>query len=81
MLRVKIELVPHGDETRARTLHVMEIAADRGTKTTSTHAGYNARLYAKGSRVVTKTGRVGQFPRLSKNAWHLLARMLRNMGY
>lgn len=75
MIRITIELVPHGDESRARVLARGEII-NEGTGTRE-RGNYYFWLSQSG-RVTTKSrwGNVRDFPRLRKNVWHLLARVL-----
>lgn len=82
MLRVTVELVPGGDESRARVLHVAEISND-GKKTAATlgaKGDYNVRLSSRGilSRAF-RIGRVTDFPRKRLTAWDLLYRALKNL--
>jgi hypothetical protein len=74
MLRVTIELVPHGDETRAREIGVMLIANDgEGTHTKGNYAyvyGYTDRRGVRFS-----TGTVKNFYR-NQGAWALIKKIL-----
>jgi len=82
MLRITIELIPGGIETHPRRekLYIAEIYNDCSGDTG--HGNYGANFFAKHShRVVHKTAKVTNFPRLRKNAWHLLALALKNAGY
>ena len=76
MIRVTVELVPHGDESRKRHLGTAVIVNDA----TGTHWTGNYRV------VLSKMGRpdefwrrggVEGFPRLRLGAWDLLYRALR----
>jgi hypothetical protein len=75
VIRVTVELVPHGDESRARVLA-------RGTITndgTGTFQRGNYRFWLSQSGRVNATSREGEvkdFPRRAKNVWHLLSRVL-----
>ncbi len=77
MLRITIELVPHGVESRKRVLGQAIIAND-GTGTHDT-GNYNVRLmkWGPGERA-WKRGRVVGFPRLKLGPWDLLFCALRN---
>lgn len=74
MLRVTIELVPHGDETRAREIGTMLIANDgEGTYAKGNYAyvyGYTDRRGVKFS-----TGTVKNFYR-NQGAWALIKKIL-----
>ncbi len=71
MIRVTVELLPHGDESRKRHLGTATIAND-GTGTT-THGNYNIRLSRRGQPdSVWKTGRLTGFQRKRLLVWDLL---------
>jgi hypothetical protein len=74
MLRVTIELLPLGDETRKRTLGTIDIAND-GTGTFE-RGNYMVRLGKFGGRGVWRRGAVTQFPRRSMGPYDLLLRAL-----
>jgi hypothetical protein len=89
MLVVKVEL--HSAITGVvSTLATLAIANDgRGTETKGDYDGW-AFPKQPGSRPVDftrplpkpfKRGRVEGHPRLSQHVWHLVAKMLNNMGY
>lgn len=82
MLRITIELWPHGTQDKSRhiLLGKMDLYNDgTGDVTTGNYAG---RVFAKGSdHHIVRKGVIENFPRTRLNAWHLLARMLKNMGY
>lgn len=69
-----IELVPMGDEARARTIHTAVIAND-GTGTKS-QGNYRYALSRRGSTKPWKVGKLHGFPRLRLGAWQLLYRVL-----
>ena len=75
MIRVTVELVPYGDESRAKTLHTAVIAND-GTGTKN-QGNYHFSLSRKGSMRPWKSGRIRGFPRLRLGAWQLLQRALK----
>ena len=74
MLRVTIEFVPHGDESRAEVLHTAIIAND-GTGS-RTKGDYCFALSQRRSARTWRSGRVRDFPRLRLGAWELLRRVL-----
>lgn len=78
MLRITVELVPGGDESRKRVMHVAEIWNNvRKTQATGGQRGdYGFRLLSRHGRV-WRQGGVDDFPRLRLGAWDLLFRVLR----
>lgn len=76
MLRITVELLPLGDESRREVLCVGEIAND-GTGTLG-HGNYKVGLSTKGQARTWKRGVVKGFPRRRLNAWDLLYRALRD---
>jgi len=75
MIRVTVELVPHGDEKCARILCRGVIANDGSG--TLLRGNYRFSLSQQGRPTVpSREGEVKDFPRLSKNVWHLLHRVL-----
>jgi hypothetical protein len=75
MLRITIELVPHGVESAAKTLHVAKIWNDGSGNLAS--GNYEARLSTRGNRSVWKAVRVEGFKRKRLLAWDLLYRVLK----
>lgn len=74
MLRVTIELLPHGDESRKRHLGTMEIANVGGTPS---RGNYRARLSKRGKpKQLWKEGAVTGFPRKRLGPYDLLYRAL-----
>lgn len=79
MIRVTVELVPRGDESRARILCRGLIVND-GSGTLRT-GNYRFSLSQQGRpNVQSREGEVKDFPRLSKNVWHLL-RLVLNQAF
>ncbi len=71
MIRVTVELLPHGDESRRRHLGTAIIAND-GTGT-DTQGNYNIRLSRRGQPdSAWKTGRLTGFQRKRFLVWDLL---------
>jgi hypothetical protein len=61
MLRITIELLPHGDESRKQHLGTIEIANVGGTQT---RGNYRVRLSKRGKpKQLWKEGSVNEFPR------------------
>lgn len=76
MLKVIIQLLPHGDASRARTIGEMEIANVGGDQ----HTGeYAVRLFQRGSQRVWRKGSVTGFKRLSRGAYDLVFQALANI--
>lgn len=76
MLRITIELLPMGDESRARHLGTAEIWNDG--KGTIARGNYGARLSRRGQPNSTwKKASITGFPRKRLGAWDLLYRILR----
>ena len=73
MLRVTIEFVPYGDESKAHVLHTAAISND-GVGTPE-RGNYRYTLNSKQQRAWRK-GRIKEFPRLRLGAWDLLYRVL-----
>lgn len=80
MIVVRVEL--HSAITgKVSEIGRMTIAND-GTALDSRRGNYDAVLYRKPDFIVpTRTARLGEWPRLSKTVWHLVARLLATMGY
>jgi len=77
MIRVKIELWPLGDKTKARSLGSMEIALDPKTLLTPKVGSYNYRILQWGKdRKTWKKGHVGNHDRMHRGPWDLLYRCL-----
>ena len=76
MLRVTVELVPHGIEERKETLATVEIANDRSGTLESGNYNVTARV-ADSDRV--RTGRVTEFPRLELGPISLVRRALSSL--
>lgn len=75
MLRITVELVPHGDESRAETIETMLIAND----TTGNYVKGNY-AYAYSSITGMKSGVVKKYPR-RMGAWPLIARILNDKDH
>jgi hypothetical protein len=75
MIRVTIELIPQGDESRKKNLGVVEIANDgQGTQT---HGNYMVKLSKFGKPTHTWIkGIVQNFPRKTKGPYDLLLQAL-----
>jgi len=77
MIKVTIELLPHGFERNKSTLGIMEIF-NKGTGTgVSGHYGF--RIFRKGSKTIWKSGDVEGFPRKRLLSWDLLYRCLHSI--
>lgn len=84
MLRVTVELVPHGVESRKRTLATMEIAND-GTASdgsgNSEFGNYNGVLHAEYTPPAGRKGRVTNFARRKQSVWSLVGAFLKRWGH
>ena len=86
MLRITIELLPHGSEKHKKPLGMATITND-GTGSES-FGNYNVKLYTWHEPPLKylvqltrtwKTGRVELFPRKTRGPWDLLYRALRDI--
>ena len=78
MLRITIELLPHGSEKHKKPLG-MAIITNDGTGNESS-GNYDVKLYTWHEPPRTwKTGRVELFPRKTRGPWDLLYRALRDI--
>jgi hypothetical protein len=75
MIRVIMEMVPHGEEDKKFFIGVCEIW-NEGTGTLD-HGNYRFRISKENPNVNITIGEVKQFPRLTKSGWHLLFECLR----
>lgn len=82
MLRVTVELWPHGHEYGKQTLGVVDIWND-GTSKHPARGNYGARAYAKGSKRVTRveSQAITDYPRQALPVWCLVRRALGKLGY
>ncbi len=79
MIRITIQLIPKGDESRARTLGKMEIANDA---TGNQDVGnYEGTLHAEYTRPEGRKGRVSDFNRRKQSAWSLVGAFLKLWGH
>lgn len=75
MIRITVELVPLGIESRARVIARGTITND-GTGSPKL-GNYRYRLSKQGTTTaLTRAGDIKDFPRLRKNVWHLLRLVL-----
>lgn len=79
MIRVTVQLIPKGDETRARTLGTMEIAND-GTGDIET-GHYKGTLHAEYTGATGRTGQVVDFHRQLQSVWSLIGAFLKLWGH
>lgn len=79
MVRVTVELLPGGDESKARTIGIMLIAND-GTGGQEV-GNYNAALHAEYTGNEPRTGRVTGFDRKRQSAWSLVGAFLKLWGH
>jgi hypothetical protein len=79
MIRVTVELLPHGDEAHKRQLAVMEIAND-GTGNVST-GNYRGTLHAEYTPEKGRHGQVFEFHRQRQSVWSLVGAFLKLWGH
>ena len=79
MLRVTVELIPYGDESRKRSLAVMEIAND-GTGDYEV-GNYTGTLHAEYTGAEGRKGKVVQFQRRHQSVWSLIGAFLKLWGH
>lgn len=79
MLRVTVELIPVGDESRKRTLAIMEIAND-GTGTSQV-GNYTGTLHAEYTGPEGRHGKVFSFRRKGQSVWTLIGAFLKLWGH
>lgn len=79
MIRVTIELLPHGDPTNPRKLGVLEIA-NEGTGTTEL-GNYAGTLHAEYTGPDGRKGRVTSFNRKNQSVWSLVGAFLKLWGH
>ena len=79
MIRITIQLIPKGDESRARTLGTMEIAND-GTGDLQV-GNYEGTLHAEYTQPNGRKGRVSNFNRQKQSVWSLVGAFLKLWGH
>ena len=79
MMRVTVELIPHGDESRKRTIGKMEIAND-GSGDLSC-GNYDGVLHAEYTDEDGRRGRVTGFNRQKQSCWTLVGAFLKLFGH
>lgn len=77
MLRITIELVPKGDESRKEVIGVGTIANDATGDMTTGNYKYHLSKWGKGN-VMWKAGRITGYPRKRLGPWDLLLRCLKD---
>lgn len=77
MLRITIELVPYGIESKKRIL-AQAIISNDGTGTIN-RGNYQYSLYKTQLNRTYKEGKIKDFPRKSLGVWNLLHRVLKNV--
>lgn len=85
MITVKIELWPHGDESKSREIGRMYIAnvTNPQEKDVENIGDYAVAVCRRGTTDLTKhaparVGKVLDYPRLSYNVWRLISRAIRS---
>lgn len=75
MIRVTIELFPHGLDKNKQTLGICEIW--NKCTGTNTRGNYGFRFFKKGTKTIWKSGDIESFPREKLLSWDLLYRILK----
>lgn len=75
MLKVKVELYPHGYVEGKQTLAELLIIND-GTGTRE-KGNYNVIIHEKGTKKILKKGKVKGYKRLEKPVWDLVAKAIK----
>lgn len=75
MIRITIELVKWGWDSKENTLVIGKAEIHNTLTGTEQIGNYGYTLAGKKNRILTQ-GYVNGFPRLSKNVWHLLRKVL-----
>lgn len=79
MIRVTVELIPHGDEVRKRVVGVMEIANDgTGDQVTGNYKGTLHAEYTKGQG---RNAIVRGFNRKTQSVWTLIGQFLKQFNH
>lgn len=79
MIRVTVELLPHGSEARKRIIGTLEIANDStGTDSMGNYIGI---LHAEYTDPVGRRGRITQFMRRRQSVWSLIGAFLKLWGH
>lgn len=77
MIRITVEMIPHGDESKKRPLAMMEIANDgTGDDTTGNYCAVMVAEYTSGRK-----GSVTQFNRQTQSVWSLVGAFLKLFGH
>lgn len=79
MLRITIQLIPRGDESKVRTIGTMEIAND-GTGTPDL-GNYIGKLHAEYTGPDGRNGRLTKFNRHKQSVWSLVGGFLKLWGH
>ena len=79
MIRITVELLPKGDETRKRTLGRMDIANDATGDVETGH--YLGTLHAEYTKPEGRRGRVTAFNRRKQSVWSLVGAFLKLWGH
>lgn len=80
MIRVTVELIPHGvgDPVVIGTAVISNDGLET-RKTRGTYGAYDFSLWGRKRHL--RSGHVVKFPRRSKNVWYLIARCLKEAGF
>lgn len=79
MIRVTVELLPHGSESGKRTLGTLDIANDGSGN--EEFGNYSGVLHAEYTGRSGRTGKVLQFKRKTNSVWSLVGAFLKLHGH
>lgn len=79
MIRITATLIPHGDESQARTLGTLEIANE--CTGDDTIGNYHGTLHAEYTGKDGRYGRVKGFHRKTQSVWSLVGAFLKLFGH
>lgn len=75
MIKITVELCPHGDEKNSEVIGLAKIWNDTTGSKSSGNYGY--KIFKRGTSSIWRMGEIKNFPRKSLTGWDLLFRILR----
>ncbi len=79
MIKVTVELLPHGSEEGKRVLGIMYISNDASGD--ENIGNYNGKLIAEYTGLTGRSGKVMQFHRKQQSVWSLIGAFLKLWGH
>ena len=77
MIRVTVDLVPHGEEDGKKVIGILEIW--NNATGTSEKGNYCFRISEESEPNIWLCGKISGFPRLQSQSWHLIYLCLKNI--